>query len=98
MLKLTYIVPAYNASASIQRTLDSIFSLPLSKSEYEVIVVDDCSTDDTLDVLVGMQKTHSNLIVLHQDTNQRQGAARNRGIEKAKGKYIAFCDADDCLV
>ena len=98
MLKLTYIVPAYNASASIQRTLDSIFSLPLSESEYEVIVVDDCSTDDTLDVLAGMQKTHSNLIVFHQDTNQRQGAARNRGVEKAKGKYIAFCDADDCIV
>lgn len=98
MIKLSYIIPAYNAASYIQKTLDGIFSLPLPKEELEVIVIDDCSTDNTWDVLKYILKAHPNLIVLHQETNKRQGAARNRGIEIARGEYIAFCDADDEVV
>ncbi len=98
MKKLTYIIPAYDVAGSIKRVLDSIFALPFSCSEYEVIVVDDCSTDNTLDVLRRIQTLHPNMTVLHQERNQRQGAARNRGIDIAKGEYIAFCDADDTIV
>lgn len=97
-MKLSIIIPAYNASAYIHRALDSIYALPLSSSELEVIVVDDCSTDNTVDVLQTIQREYSNLIVLKQDHNQRQGAARNRGIDVAQGDYIAFCDADDYLL
>ena len=95
---LSYIIPAYNASLYIKRCLDSIYAIPIPEETYEVIVVDDCSTDNTLDVLKEMQKAHPNLVVLHQETNQRQGAARNRGIEIARGEYVAFCDADDAIV
>ena len=63
-----------------------------------MIVVDDCSTDNTLDALNDYASKHSNMVVLHQEVNQRQGAARNRGIDVAKGEYIAFCDADDTIV
>lgn len=98
MIKLSYIVPAYNAASYIQKTLDGVFALPLTQDELEVIVVDDCSTDNTLEILYEMQKTHPNIVVLYQETNQRQGAARNRGINIAKGGYIAFCDADDQVV
>lgn len=98
MTKLSYIVPAYNAGSFIRQTVDGIFALPLSKDELEVIVVDDCSTDNTCEVLKDMQKAHPNLVVLHQERNQRQGAARNRGIDVARGEYIAFCDADDEIV
>ena len=97
-IKLSYIVPAYNADSYIQKTLDGIFELPLTREELEVIVIDDCSTDNTWAVLKNIQKAHPNLIVFHQETNQRQGAARNKGIEIARGKYIAFCDADDTIV
>lgn len=97
-VKLSYIIPAYNAASYIQKTLDGVFALPLTLDELEVIVVDDCSTDNTLDVLLEMQKKHLNLVVLHQESNYRQGAARNRGINIAKGEYIAFCDADDEVV
>lgn len=98
MIKLSYIIPAYNADSFIQKTLDGIFSLPLTQDELEIIVIDDCSPDNTLQVLKNIQKAYPNLIVLHQETNQRQGAARNKGIEIARGEYIAFCDADDTIV
>jgi len=98
MAKLSYIIPVYNAASYIQKTLDGIYSLPLSSEEFEVIVVDDCSTDNTWVALKGYVKTHPNLVVLHLEKNQRQGAARNRGIDIAKGEYIAFCDADDEVV
>ena len=96
--KLSYIVPAYNTGSFIRQTVDGIFALPLSKDELEVIVVDDCSTDNTWDILQDIQKAHPNLIVLQQKQNKRQGAARNRGIDVARGEYIAFCDADDEIV
>ena len=107
MIKLSYIIPAHNASSFIWQTLDSIFSLPLNPNEYEVIVIDDCSTDDTCDVIeqyrrdvlcVKFDVYPANLVFLKQPKNQRQGAARNRGIEIARGEYIAFCDADDSVV
>lgn len=96
--KISIIVPAYNAASYIQNTLDGIFALPLSEKELEVIVIDDSSTDNTLELLTAARLKHPNLVVLHQETNQRQGAARNRGIEIARGEYIAFCDADDEIV
>ena len=97
-VKLSYIIPVYNGEKSIPQTLDSIFAIGLKESDIEIIVIDDCSTDNTRDVLNDIQKAYSNLVVLHHEQNQRQGAARNRGIEIARGEYIAFCDADDEVV
>ncbi len=96
--RLTYIIPAFNSAQYISNCLDSIYSLPLGEDEMEVIVVDDCSTDNTLSVIKEYASKHTNMVVLHQEVNQRQGAARNRGIDIAKGEYIAFCDADDYIV
>lgn len=95
--KISFIIPAYNASYTILQTLESIYALPLSHDDFEVIVVDDCSTDDTRDVLAVYQQTHSNLVVLHQPINQRQGAARNRGVDDAHGEYVLFVDSDDMV-
>lgn len=95
---LSYIIPVFNSGKCVSYCLDSIYSLPLHEGEFEVIVIDDCSTDDTLQVLMDYVSKHSNMIVLHQEVNQRQGAARNRGIDMARGTYVAFCDADDTIV
>lgn len=95
---LSVIIPVYNGHDYITHCLDSVYALPLSEQELEVIVIDDSSTDDTHDLLVEYQHRHPNMIVLHQPTNQRQGAARNRGIEIARGEYLAFVDADDEVV
>lgn len=98
MTKLSFIIPAYNASGTIIRCLDSIYALPIQEQEFEVIVVDDCSTDNTLAFLQEYATTKSNMLVLHQERNQRQGAARNRGVQNAKGEYIVFVDSDDYLL
>ena len=96
-MHISFIIPAYNASATIVRTLDSIYSLPLREEDFEVIVVDDSSTDNTFEILQEYATKQPNLRVLHQEQNHRQGAARNRGLREAKGKYVMFVDADDIV-
>lgn len=89
------IIPAYNASKTIRRCLDSVDALPLERSEFEVLIIDDCSTDNTVSILNGYQARHANCSIILQSENHRQGAARNRGLSIAKGKYIVFLDSDD---
>lgn len=91
----SFIIPAYNASNTIVRCLDSIYSLGLSEQEFEVICIDDCSKDNTISVIEQYAKQHTNLTLLCQTENHRQGAARNRGVAIAKGKYIVYVDSDD---
>lgn len=92
---ISFIIPAYNASATIKRCLDSIYALPIEESLFEVVTIDDCSTDNTVELVKEYVNLHSNLVLLCQPENRRQGAARNRGIAVAKGEYIAFVDSDD---
>lgn len=91
----SFIIPAYNASNTIIRCLDSIFALALSKTDFEVVCIDDCSTDNTIEVIEHYAKKHANITLLRQVRNHRQGAARNRGVSIAKGEYIVFVDSDD---
>lgn len=92
---ISFIIPAYNASATIKRCLDSIYALPIEESLFEVIAIDDCSTDNTVELVKEYAGRHSNLVLLRQNENHRQGAARNKGVTISKGKYIAFVDSDD---
>ena len=91
----SFIIPAYNASTTIIRCLDSIYTLGLLEQEFEVICIDDCSKDNTIKVIEQYAKQHTNLTLLSQIENHRQGAARNRGVAIAKGKYIVYIDSDD---
>lgn len=94
MLKVSVIIPLYNGEKYIQRCLDSVYDQDFN--EYEIIVVNDGSTDGSVAILEKNQKTHPELSVVHQ-TNHGQGYARNRALEKARGDYILFLDADDYL-
>ena len=90
MPKVSVVIPAYNAAALIKRALESVFA---QEEDLEVIVVDDCSTDDTIAVV---ENLHDRRVkVLRQSENKGPAAARNKGLEEASGKYIAFLDADD---
>jgi len=91
---VSVIIPAYNAGKSIQRALQSVAAQTLPPAE--VIVVDDGSNDDTATQARAMHDTlkPSKLIVIEQP-NQGAGAARNRAIDAASQKYLAFLDADD---
>lgn len=95
MPQLSFVIPAYNASATIVRCLDSIYNLALAESYFEVICIDDCSKDNTIAIIEEYAKLHSNITLLRQTENHRQGAARNKGVAIAKGKYIVFVDSDD---
>ena len=97
MIKLSYILPCYNVGRFIADTLGSIYAQGLPEDEFEVICVNDCSTDDTRDIIAGIQAQHSNLTLLDQPRNMFSGAARNRGLEVAEGEYIWFVDADDMV-
>lgn len=84
------IIPAYNASQYIDFALKSVFNQTFQ--DYEVVVVDDGSTDDTYQVL--SQINDRRLRIIRQE-NGGECAARNKGIIEAQGKYLAFLDADD---
>ena len=98
MIKLSYIIPTYNAASFVQATLDNIYATSMPENDYEVIVVDDCSADTTCAVIEQYAQKHVNLRLIRQLNNHRQGAARNRGLEVAKGEYITFVDSDDIIL
>ena len=95
---LSYIIPFYNGQDSILQCLDSILSIDLSKSDYEIIVVDDCSPVSAKSTLTDYLAKYSNIQVVRHDVNKRQGGAKNTGIRLAKGQYIAFADQDDTII
>lgn len=100
MVEISYffsiVIPVYNGlSHGLPMCLDSIWKQPLDSSLYEVICVDDCSTDQTRDWLQAQKEAHPNLRVFFNEENLRQGGSRNKGIRAAKGNYIVFIDQDD---
>lgn len=92
---ISVIIPVYCAEATLPACLDSVLSQSLA--ELEVICVDDGSSDDSLSVLREYAQRDDRVRVLTQ-SNRFAGAARNRGMEAATGKYIAFLDADDLFL
>ena len=92
MALVSVIIPTYNASLLIRRAIESVLTQQ-GAFEVELLMVDDCSTDDTVSVVEGMKP--ANLRVLRQERNQGPAAARNRGLREAKGEYCAFLDGDD---
>ncbi len=91
---LSIIIPVYNASKFLRHSLDSIISQSLQ--DYEIILVNDGSTDDSLTIMEGYAKQLSSIRVINK-ANEGVSVARNRGILEAKGRYLFFMDADDLL-
>lgn len=86
------IIPVYNNESSIEKCLHSI--LNQTYSNLELVIIDDGSTDNSLQVIKMVTKPFCNIVVITQE-NKGVSAARNTGIEKACGKYIMFADGDD---
>jgi len=84
------IVPAYNCASTIAETIRSI--LYQTFSDLELIVVDDGSTDDTVEVVQGFRDSRIQLV---RQRNRGLAGAHNSGVARARGRYIGFCDADD---
>lgn len=101
-MDLSIIIPFYNGADTIGRCLDSIYSQGLAPSAFEVICVDDKSSDPYAVKALREYKYKGlcpdNLVIIEHTTNKRQGGARNTGIKAARGEYILFIDQDDFFV
>ncbi len=95
-VKVSVVVPCYNVESYIEEALESI--LKQSFQSYEIIAIDDGSTDNTLKILNEFKKKHTDLkLRVYSDMNHGVGYQRNRGIKYAIGEYIYFMDSDDIL-
>ena len=88
---ISVITPVYNAEKYIKETIESV--LNQTYKDIELILVDDCSTDGSVEIIKSYKDSRIRLI--SQETNKGAWAARNRGIDEAKGRYIAYIDSDD---
>lgn len=95
MKKITFIVPCYNVERYVEDCLDSIYSQSMSDNDFEIICINDCSTDNTGSILDDYSKRKTNIRVINHSTNKTIGGARNSGIDIAEGEYIWFVDPDD---
>lgn len=93
---LSIIVPVFNTQSFLQDCLDSLTAQGLSETEYEIICVNDGSTDNSLHILQDYAQKHTNIRIVDKE-NGGVAAARNAGLCAAKGKYTAFCDSDDIV-
>ncbi len=96
MKLISMIVPIYNAEKWLRPCLCSLLEQDLSAEEYEIICVDDGSTDGSADIVTGFQNQYSN-IKLVRKSNSGVSDARNMGLDHAGGKYIWFIDSDDLI-
>lgn len=95
-MKLSIIVPIYNMAADqkLEYCLNSLVHQDLT--DYEIIAVDDCSTDNSFEIMQKFEKEYPDCFkAIHSDTNKKQGGAKNIGLSLAQGEWIGFMDADD---
>lgn len=96
-LQVSVIIPCYNSKDYIAHCLESLARQTLNQDLFEVIIVDDASTDVSVKIIKSYNGKIKNLSLIEKEINEKQGAARNRGICEAKGHYITFLDSDDHL-
>ncbi len=94
--KISIIVPCYNVESYIDRCVNSLVNQTIGVDALELIFVDDASTDHTYEKLCAWEKKYlDSILVIHCETNSRQGGARNIGLSYASADYIGFVDSDD---
>lgn len=96
MPKISVIIPVYNGAGYIRKALDSILCLELI--DFEIIVIDDGSTDMSSAIIREYSERHGIRVLYFYQGNKGPAAARNEGIKKATGQYVAFLDSDDVVL
>ncbi len=96
MIKVSVIVPVYNVEKYLSTCLDSLLNQGLNSEEYEIILVNDGSNDNSLAICNNYKNKNTNIFVFTQE-NQGVSIARNTGISKARGEWIMFVDSDDFI-
>ena len=93
-MKLSIIIPVYNAEKYLKKCLESVFQQNLKLEDFEVICINDGSTDKTQQILEEFQKKYTNIILENQE-NFGEAISRNKALSLSKGEYITFLDSDD---
>ncbi len=93
MPKISVVMPAYNAAKTIGDAIASV--LNQTYKDFELIVINDCSKDNTYEIMTELSKSDDRLIVLQNEKNSGVSVTRNYGVSRAKGEWIAFLDSDD---
>jgi glycosyltransferase involved in cell wall biosynthesis len=92
-MSVSIITPTFNSERFIAETILSVQAQ--TYKDWEMIIVDDCSTDRTAEIVASFQEKDSRIKYLYNSTNKGSAFSRNIAIQKAKGKWIAFLDSDD---
>ena len=92
---VSVIIPVYNTSKFLNRSLNSI--IHQTYKELQIIIVDNCSTDGSLEICKKFAEEDYRIEIVEKNINEMVAKSRNIGLKKAKGKYIAFMDYDDCV-
>ena len=93
---ISVIIPSYNRANFLTKTIKSIQRQNFKN--IEILIVDDGSTDNTIKVLRNLKQKDNRIKIIQHKKNKGEAAARNTGIERSKGNYIAFLDSDDCWI
>lgn len=97
MKYLSIIIPVYNVAPYIKACLDSLYQQGIKEEDFEVILIDDGSTDNSLQIITDIKDDHTNITIVTQK-NQGVSISRNQGIMRASGEFILFVDSDDLLI
>lgn len=95
MIKVSIIIPVYNTEKYLYKCLESVVNQSID--DYEVIIINDGSTDNSIDIISKFKEKYPDMITVLNQENCGQAVARNRGISVATGEYIGFVDSDDCI-
>lgn len=90
---VSVIIPVYNASKYIRKTIESV--LNQTYKDIEIVLVDDCSKDNSKEIIDEFIKNHQNIVYHLQEKNTGAAVARNKALDLAKGRFVAFLDSDD---
>jgi glycosyltransferase involved in cell wall biosynthesis len=96
-MNLSIIIPVYNVEKYLERCIVSLQNQDIPKQQYEIIIINDGSPDNSRDVVLRLMQEYSNIVYIEQE-NKGVSMARNAGIDKAQGKYLLFIDPDDYVV
>lgn len=95
-IKISVIIPCYNVEKYIDTCMNSLLNQTIGLENLEIILVDDCSTDNTVEKLKEYEASYpENIMLILCEENGRQGTARNIGLQYTSGDYISYVDSDD---
>lgn len=90
---ISVVMPAYNAENTVKSAVESV--LCQSFSDFELIIINDCSTDGTADILRDLAQRDTRIVIIENERNSGVSYSRNAGVARAAGEWIAFLDSDD---